>query len=401
MRTLVRSNRDRRTVAPLRRTLSALLLAALSARGLAAQQYVLSPAPTLVISGETDPSAQFNTLLGVTRLASGTIALGTFDPIGITLYDARGALLRRLAVPGEGPGEMRMPQYLGRRADSLVTFDIGLRRVSFYTSAGFQRQARARLPAARGTMGTVVGVLPSGALLVVQVPYLRPPSPDGATRDREALLIVPADTAAAPLRIGGFAGYGLVYYTPPGESEPHFLMDYLNGGTSWAVVGNEVAVADPDRAEVLLFNGSTGKPSRTVRLPISPRPFDAKAVQETRERLAPVLLGAKRARSAARAAADTAHCELMFDLAKRPKVAPYFRRLVRATDGGIWVERYREHNGLPSEYLRIDASGKVSGTLKGPANVQFHEFGADYALGVRDDPETDLQSIVLYTLRRK
>ena len=91
----------------------------------------------------------------------------------------------------------------------------------------------------------------------------------------------------------------------------------------------------------------------------------------------------------------------MFDLSKRPKTATYFRRLVRATDGSVWVELYREHDGRPSEYLRIDASGKVSGRLSGPANVQFHEFGADYALGVRVDPDTDVQSIVLYALRRR
>lgn len=65
------------------------------------------------------------------------------------------------------------------------------------------------------------------------------------------------------------------------------------------------------------------------------------------------------------------------------------------------MELYREHNGLPSEYLRIDASGKVSGRLNGPSHVQFHEFGANYALGVREDPETDLQSIVFYALHRK
>lgn len=383
------------------RTLLALLAAVvLATRGASAQQYVLSPEPKTVISGETDPSAQFSMLLGVARFASGAIALATYDPLGMNVYNASGSLVKTLARAGEGPGELRIPQFLGRRQDSVVVFDLGLRRMTYYTLAGSTRQTRARLPQLKGHIPTVVGVMPSGALLVIQVPYTRPPSPDGPTRDREPLLIVPIDSTIPPTSLGEFAGYGLVYFTPPGESEPHFLMDWLNQGTSWAVVGDNVFVADPDRPEVLLFSGN-GKLIRRVPLPVQPRPFDPGAVRKAHDRLAPAFYGPKRARSAARAAIDSAHYELLFNLARRPKTAPYFRRLVRATDGGVWVELYREHNGMPSEYLRIDASGRVGGRLRGPANVQFHEFGADYALGVREDPETDLQSVVLYSMTLK
>ncbi|MBA4072806.1 MAG: hypothetical protein C0497_13360 [Gemmatimonas sp.] len=231
------------------------------------------------------------------------------------------------------------------------------------------------------------------------MPYLRPPSPDGPTRDREALVIVPADTSLPPVTVGEFAGYGLVYLTPPGAAEPHFLMDALNAGTSWLVVGNEVAVGDPASPEVLMFTAA-GTRARKIVLPVKPRPFNVKALREARDRMAPVVLGGRRVRSPSRAASDTTHFELMFDLAKRPKTAPHFRRLVHATNDGMWVELYREHIGLPSAYLRIDTEGRISGRLSGPANVEFHEFGTDYALGVREDPETDVKSVVLYTLRR-
>lgn len=380
-----------------RRTLLAIMAAmVLASRGASAQQYVLSTEPKTIISSETDPSAQFSMLLGVARFARGEIALATYDPLGMNVYNAGGALVKKLARAGEGPGELRMPQFLGRRQDSVVVFDLGLRRVTYFTVTGSARQTRARLPQLKGHISTVVGVMPSGALLVIQVPYTRPPSPNGPTRDRELLSIVPLDTAVPQTSLGAFAGYGLVYYTPPGESEPHFLMDWLNQGTSWAVVGDNVFVADPSSPEVLMF-ASNGKLIRRVSLPVRPRPFDPKAVRDARERLAPQFYSARRARSAARAAIDSAHFELMFDVGKRPRTVPYIRRLVRSTDGGVWVELYREHLGLPSEYLRIDASGRVGGRLRGPANVQFHEFGADYALGVREDPETDLQSIVLYS----
>ena len=384
-----------------RRTLIPLIAAmVLASSGALAQQYALSPEPKTTISSETDPSAQFSMLLGVARFASGAIALATYDPLGMNVYSAGGALVKKLARAGEGPGELRMPQFLGRRQDSVVVFDLGLRRVTYFTVAGSARQTRARLPQLKGHIPTVVGVMPSGALLVIQVPYTRPPSPDGPTRDREVLSIVPLDTVVPQISLGTFAGYGLVYYTPPGEGEPHFLMDGLNQGTSWAVVGDNVFVADPSSPEVLMF-ASNGKLIRRVPLPVKPRPFEPEAVREARDRLAPRFFGARRARSAARAAIDSAHFELMFDVRKRPRTAPYLRRLVRSTDGGVWIELYREHVGLPSEYLRIDASGRVGGRLRGPANVQFHEFGADYALGVREDPETDLQSIVLYSMTRR
>ncbi|MBA4072805.1 MAG: hypothetical protein C0497_13355 [Gemmatimonas sp.] len=116
-----------------------LVLVSLSVPALGAQQYVLSREPKVVISGEADPSAQFTTLLGVARFASGEIALGTYDPVGINLYSGDGSLVRKLAAPGEGPGEMRMPQFFGRRVDSLVTFDLGLRRMTYFTAAGARR----------------------------------------------------------------------------------------------------------------------------------------------------------------------------------------------------------------------------------------------------------------------
>lgn len=43
----------------------------------------------------------------------------------------------------------------------------------------------------------------------------------------------------------------------------------------------------------------------------------------------------------------------------------------------------------------------ISGRRTGPANVGFHEFGTDYALGVREDRETEVKSVVLYSLRRQ
>ena len=121
----------------LRTLLPSLVLATLGIRA-EGQQYVLSATPVVTISGETDPSAQFKTLLGIGRFASGEIALGTFDPIGINLYSASGSFERTLARPGAGPGELRMPHLFGRHADSVVTFDLGLRRVTFSEPTAFQ-----------------------------------------------------------------------------------------------------------------------------------------------------------------------------------------------------------------------------------------------------------------------
>lgn len=376
------------------------LTSVIAARAGAQQQYVLSAAPIVTISGETDATAQFSALLGVSRFTSGEIVLGSFDPVRLNVYSPHGVFVRTIARLGSGPGEMRMPMFFGRRGDSVVTFDLDLRRVTYYANAGAKRQARVRLPRAPGRVSTVAGVFPNGALLIVQVSYLRQPAPDGPARDRHLLIIQPADTAAPTVPIGEFAGYGLIFFTPPGEHEPHFLMDRLTSGTTWLMDGNLAAIADPDRPEVLMFN-SNGKLARRVVLPVRPRPFDPKAVREARDRAAPVALGTKKSASPLKAAQDTAHFELMYDLSKRPKAAPYLRRLVRGTDGSVWVEMYREHDGRPSEYLRIDPSGRVNGRMSGPANVQFHEFGADYALGVEVDPVTDVQSVVLYSLSRR
>lgn len=93
----------------------------------------LSAEMVLSIPAAIGDSIRFEEVTGATRLDDGRVVILDSGADELLAFDGRGELLRRAGGPGEGPGEFRLPRWLGRcGGDSLFVADFGLDRVSVF-----------------------------------------------------------------------------------------------------------------------------------------------------------------------------------------------------------------------------------------------------------------------------
>ena len=91
---------------------------------------------------------------GAVRLSDGGIVLGERTSGELRRYDRRGAFVWRAGGQGEGPGEHQRLSFLGRLSgDSVVTWDIGLDRISVFGPDGRVARAERVTPVERDESG--------------------------------------------------------------------------------------------------------------------------------------------------------------------------------------------------------------------------------------------------------
>lgn len=88
-----------------------------------------------------------------------------------------------------------------------------------------------------------------------------------------------------------------------------------------------------------------------------------------------------------------------FNLKYRPKYEPLYAQLLTATDGTLWVQRFRYSEKDSTDYLVIDTTGKVIATITVPPGANILEIGSSYVLGVHKDRD-DIESVVMYTITK-
>jgi len=284
---------------------------------------------------------------------------------------------------------MLNPWWFGHMGDSLFISDIALSRITVFDVPRAAVSTIVSAPRGAPSRMIVSGRLARGPWLVVSLP--RPFSEqhaEGPFRDSTVLGFWSGDTTAVRI-IGQFPNFAYFGYNPSrfgaGASAG---IDRLTPISSFIAVGDRLWVGDPRNDDVLVYDTSVTHPAR-IRVPLPHAPFSPAAVHRARDR---ALATAKRA-------LDSARTMAMFDLATRPRNAPAFSRLLPGANGGVWIEAYRATRDEGTEYVGIDATGRVTGRFRGPAQVRFLEIGSDYALGVHRDAN-DVDSVVLYRLGR-
>jgi hypothetical protein len=90
-------------------------------------------------SGPID--ALLSGVIGATRLPNGLIAIGDGSTPRIVLFTAEGKIQRSLGREGDGPGELRMPRWLGRcESNGFAAYDAAQNRLTLFSGAGEVRQ---------------------------------------------------------------------------------------------------------------------------------------------------------------------------------------------------------------------------------------------------------------------
>lgn len=101
-------------------------------------EYRISERPLVsigVVKGED--AYQLFRVRSAVQLQSGVIVVANNGTSELRYYDAQGRHLRTVGRPGDGPGEFRELWYARAiRGDTVVTWDVGQRRVSYFDSNG-------------------------------------------------------------------------------------------------------------------------------------------------------------------------------------------------------------------------------------------------------------------------
>lgn len=339
-------------------------------------------APTLSI-GST--GALLNHVVGAARLSDGRIVIADGGDSAVRFFSATGESLAEVGGPGDGPGEFRLLQSLGRIAgDTIWIYDYSHRRITFVSPrASVVREVELRPPLGSGL---AVGVLRDGSIIVGEswssgtsrssgpglsrdpVAYVRY-SPAGTLVDTVAL--VPGREVLVSVE----DGRGVMGAAPLGRRAVH------------ALVGDYVAIGDQTDHEIRLLT-----PRGVVRRILRWANGDLQVSAELRqawqeERLSDLPPGERPA--AARALSSQPF----------PSRRPAYAEILATDSGGLWVADFAVVPD-PTRWSVFDPDGGWQGYVSMPARFRPLQIGATSVLGVSRD-EFDVERVELRPLRAR
>ncbi len=351
----------------------------------------LSAEPTLEI-GMLDgpPEYQFGTISGVTRLRDGTVVVAERLAGHLRFFDAEGRHLRTAGRKGSGPGEFRTVTLLrSAGSDSLVTFDVGNRRISVFAPDGTFTRSIPIQGDSQVTFPIPLARFADGSFLVNGRVRGANSLSDGASRKPVSLYRLTPESGLS--HIARFLGTEEFVQTQRNAKNLQISMQPLPFGRSSAfAAGDSILYAgDTDRFEIGRYAAS-GELLSIIRRSTPARevtPADVDAFK--RESLRPRTPG-----SPGRAQMERALAEMPY-----PATMPAFSTL--STDHGrnLWVLEYEPIPETPGTWTVFDPAGAMLGTVTTPARLQVVEVGDDYVLGVWKD-DLDVQTVRLYKLEK-
>ncbi len=237
-------------------SLAALLLTAFQ---LSAQ--VIEPGKPIIQIGTADGDST-EILFGVwgaARQSTGAIVIMNSGTNELRVYDARGRYVQTIGKKGRGPGEFTGLQALGViRGDSIVTYDVFLGRVSWFSPKGQLVRTMAVSPLGNGVLPRADGFLSDGRM-VAHTDFNRVFG-KGPRRDTVTFVLyngkgAPADT------LGRYAGEEQFFLAGP---EFSMRREVIYGRNVFAhASGNAIAVGSNDEYRFDVYDGS-GKRVTTV-----------------------------------------------------------------------------------------------------------------------------------------
>ncbi|MGH7575430.1 MAG: hypothetical protein ACREM1_09955 [Longimicrobiales bacterium] len=349
----------------------------------ASQGWQVTPQPAVEIgAAEGAPEFEFQTILGLTRLANGNIVVGNRGTRELRFFSPEGQFIRAVGRDGEGPGEFRtFNGVYPYRADSLIIWDYRLFRWSVFDSAG--AFARILRPARPGMNPRSLSPLADGSLIIADnyledageqtVDYIRffRFSPEGELLD--SLGIFRSSERFRPANGDSIAMSRIFGSTLLRAGAPEgFLLGF---SAEYEVVDH---AADGQVRRRIQWLG----PDRTVTLEdVAAYRSDFIARQGTSQ------LGQQFARFVSEVpAADQ---------------FPAYSVMVRDRVGNVWLATYpRPDRSGPRTWTVLDPDGRWLGGVELPERLSVWDIGDRYVLGVMDD-ELGVEHVRMYELNKQ
>ncbi len=333
---------------------------------------------------EAAPEYMFNRVEDAVLAPDGRIIVADGGSREVRFYDSDGRFLRAAGGPGDGPGEYRLINDIGRGpGDTVWVYDFTARRYTLLDDSGAVVRTMTLGPAL-SNVGSV-GRLGDGTFVVQE--YWS--GAGGTGRIRTGLTRAPAAVARIPAAggrpdtVGVFPGRQVHIGSEAGRavmSAPLFA-HHLS-----AVAGaDEIFIGDQEGYEIRVYSADGGL-RRLIRIPdLELRLTDEEIEAAVARRLA--------AEPADRRTTLRAHLESM----EVPETRPAYRRMLVDRQGVLWVEDYVPNPGETVSWRVFDADGRLLDRVEAPARFRILDIGRDRVVGVWRD-ELDVERIRVYAL---
>ena len=354
------------------------------------------------------PEYQFADLVAAVRLGNGDIVVADRGASELRSYDAGGTFRWRAGREGEGPGEFRRLDFLGRTAgDSLVTYDPMLLRLQIFGPGGqLSRTFRTELPRDIGSPGgsapdRVVGV--ADGRLIVRFVELDDEAVPGIARwidyrlvavdltDGSTTSLILVDGEEVELRVGDGGGY---------SEEPYAFGNMPEFGAA----AGTVAVIDTEAYQVRLVSPLDGAVEQIIRREVAPRAVTDAVFEAELEGIVRMVFPNP---DAAPAEQVDGLRQMWRGFARAP-LLPVLRSVHVDARDNVWVAPFHLAGADPAPFDVFAPDGTWLGTVAlpmGMARAYIHyrspymEIGEDYVLGVWTD-ELDVQYVRMYRLTK-
>ena len=332
----------------------------------------LAPSPQVRIGTSERAELSLAAPAGATRLPNGNIVVGDLAEFAIREFTPSGALVKRYARKGKGPGEVGYLAPLMRCGSVLVANDITGPVSLFQLDGTFQRAFRFATPPYRSTCNASLhfAVMGWGASGDIK---------GGTNRPNVRYWIARTDTTREVLLA-----------TMPGGDRwgPNELMP-LGREPRIAMSATRVYITLGDRLEVLAFDLS-GKAQPSLSAPFTRGRVTKADIDAELERQVASL--GERARTM---------LERSFASIKMPELLPATRDLLVDASGDVWVQHYPSAASATVRWSVFSPNGKVRATVPMPNALEVYEIGADYVLGRYIDPDELVPEVRVYRLTKR
>ncbi|MYA12275.1 MAG: hypothetical protein F4237_07900 [Gemmatimonadetes bacterium] len=354
------------------------------------------------------PEYQFADVVAAVRLDNGDIVVADRGASELRSYDAEGNFQWRTGREGEGPGEFRGLDYLGRMAgDSLVTYDPTLLRIQVFDAGGrLSRTLRAELPRDVGSPGgsaadRAVGV--AGGRLIIRFVELNDEATTGIARwidyrlvavdlqDGAATSLIVVDGEEVELRGGDGGGYSENYYV-------------FGNMPEFGAAAGTIAVIDTEAYRVRLVSALDGATERIIRREVAPRAVTDAVFEAELDGIVEMVFP----NPDAAPAGEVDMFRRMWRGYTRAPVLPVLRSVQVDAQGSVWVAPFHLAGADPAPFDVFAPDGTWLGTVALPPRLvrayihyrsPYLEIGGDYVLGVWTG-ELDVQYVRMYRLHR-
>jgi len=340
------------------------------------QRWTVASEPTLDLG---EPAQPFVGVAPVVRLSDGRIAVADGSQQTIQYFDATGRYLLSVGGRGGEEGQFHALGWIGRgAADTLVAYDFVARRLTLFDARGKLVRSAPLVPADPQALAEPLATFPDGSVLVR---LTRPMNPfpgkvgqvvrDSATYMRFALDGTPATS------FGKFPQAEVFGVQVRAEGPPSPFPVPFGLTTVAAVRADTVLLGTGSSFEVASF-GPDGAPVGLLRATIERErvtPEDAK--EFTASAITRLKTGVKSLNT-------TLDSSLVRALEKAPFPArkPAFGRMLVDQTGALWLSTPLNPPASASTWTVFAPDGTWLGTVTTPEGLRVDEIGGDYVLGV-------------------